>query len=127
MIDNPNNFADYCVLCNKLKLPFELHPCTRKTLIKGEWVQKQELMCTDCQEKLNEDKDKMEGFCKDCDWRGDPNDCKSKTYGAYCGHGDNDEDWGWEEWDNLACPVCGKEIQIEEDKGKTFNDDYAIS
>ena len=111
MIDNPNNFADYCVLCNKLKLPFELNPCIRKTLINDEWVQKQELMCTDCQEKLNEDKDKDEGedilyeTCKGCN-------------GSGVEHHP----------DYPPCSACeGNGVVESETKGKTFDDDYAIS
>lgn len=47
-----------------------------------------------------------------CGWEGEGTDCKQKRYGEYC-RGDNGE-YGWEEWDNLACPKCGKEVEEKE-------------
>jgi len=52
----------------------------------------------------------MEIQCK-CGWKGESHECKTKTFGAYCGdENEPHELWGWEEWNNWACPKCESEI-----------------
>jgi len=54
----------------------------------------------------------MDVTCAYCGWGGNESECVCKTFGAYCGETNEPyELWGWEEWDNLACPKCEKEIK----------------
>jgi hypothetical protein len=61
-----------------------------------------------------EDLDNLDDYTMrcSCGWIGLGTDCKLKRYGEYC-RGYNEE-YGWEEWDNLACPKCGKEVYDNE-------------
>jgi len=49
-----------------------------------------------------------------CGWSGSDIDCQTKTFGAYCGPPNDWEAWGWEEWNDLACPECGEAVTISE-------------
>jgi len=46
-----------------------------------------------------------------CGWEGHDSECEQKSFGAYCGDNNDWDNWGWEEWSNLACPKCGKEVE----------------
>jgi len=47
-----------------------------------------------------------------CGWKGNYSQCETKIFGGYCGKvNEPPELWGWEEWNGLACPKCGKEIK----------------
>ena len=48
--------------------------------------------------------------CK-CGWDGTIDKCSVETFGCFCGdEGQHPDLWGWEEWDDWACPECGLEV-----------------
>ena len=48
-----------------------------------------------------------------CGWKGNETECPVKHFGAWCGESNDYNTWGWEEWDDFACPKCGKAVDYE--------------
>lgn len=47
--------------------------------------------------------------CPFCKWEGHESKCAIKRSGAWIGNSVDDS--GWEEWDDLVCPKCEKEVK----------------
>jgi len=55
-------------------------------------------------------KEQVQVYLCFCKWKGEETELIQKRFGAYCGDKDDFDNWGWDEWENLACPKCGREI-----------------